>query len=254
MKYHYKIYTLISILFVLGVLINLNSASTAQAESIPAREATRAEICSRIDDIESKMQDSMSSRQQALEKRRSDQSKKMQSNFENKALQISELRSQWDKNRSSHYEKLGEKATTQEQKSALEDFKNTIESAVAKRRAAFDQATQDYRNSIDYTMNNKQNGIEEIVSTYKSQIIQAQQQLNTDCQQSKSELEIRQSFNSRLQQAKNSLTNDQVGVDQIALQINQAKQNRLNIIEAATQEFKSTLESAKASLKSVLQQ
>ncbi len=254
MKYHYKINTLLSALFVLGVLISLNYTSTAQAESIPTREDARSEICSRIDDIESKVQDSMSSRQQALEKRRSDQAKKMQSNFENKALQISELRTQWDKNRSSHYEKLGEKATTQEQKSALEEFKNTIESAVAKRRAAFDQATQDYRNSIDYTMNNKQNGIEEIVNTYKSQLTQAQQQLSTDCRQSKSELEIRQSFNSRLQQAKNNLTNDQAGVDQIALQINQAKQNRLNIIEAATQEFKSTLESAKASLKSVLQQ
>jgi len=254
MKYHYKIYLIPTLILILGALISLSYSGIAQAESIPAREDVGAGICARLDDIESKMQDSMLSRQRVLEKRRSDQAKKMQSNFENKTLQISELRSQWDKNRFSHYEKLGEKATTQEQKSALEEFKNTIESAVAKRRAAFDQATQDYRNSVEYTMNNKQNGIDEIINTYKSRVSQAQQQLDIDCKQSKSEIEIKQDFNNRLQQAKNNLTDNQTGMDQIVLQINQAKQNRLNIIEAATQEFKATLDTAKSSLKSILQQ
>lgn len=254
MKYHYKIYQSLTTMAIIALTIGLSMTSVVHAETVPSREPIKADICSRVDGLNNKMEDSLSNKQQDIEKRRKQQSKKIQTNYEDKTSQISSLRSQWDKNRSNHYEKLSEKASTQEQKSAIEEFKNTIEAAVAKRRALFDRATQDYRNSIDLAINNRQNGIDEIVSTYKTNINQAKDQLEKDCQESKSDTEIRNKFNNSLQEAKSKLTNNSNGIDQIALQVNQAKQNRLDTIEQAISEFKSTLESAKENLRIALAQ
>lgn len=254
MKYHYNRYKSLTFAVIIALAIGLSMSSIARAETLPAREPIKEDICSRTNELNSKVENSLSNKQQDIEKHRKQQSKKIQANYEDKTAQISSLRSQWDKNRRIHYEKLNEKASTQEQESAIEEFKNTIESAVAKRRALFDRATHDYRNSIDFAINNKQNGVDEIVSTYKSNINRAQEQLSKDCQESKSDAEIRSNFNQSMQEAKSMIANNTKGVDQIALQVNQAKQSRLDAIEQAISEFKSTLESAKEKLRIALLQ
>lgn len=254
MNYRYKIFLSLPIIFTLSILTVLAFHGTVNAEAELTRESTNPLICNRMDELSNKIEKNLSNKQQALDKRRNEQSKKIQNNHDNKTAEITKLRNQWDKNRSNHYDKLNEKATTQEQKDAIEQFKNAIESAVAKRRATFDQATQDYRDTIDYAINNKQNGIDQVVSIYKTNIGLAKDQLNQDCQQNKTDSEIRSKFNKSIEEAKNALNGNVNGVDQIALQVNQAKQARASILNQSVQEFRSTVESAKLKLQTALSQ
>lgn len=254
MKYLYKphISLIVSIFVALALCFTINSYT--HAESISNREQIRPDICNRVDGLSDKIDQNILRKQQNLEMLHKDKSKKMQSNFEEKTKQINSTRIQWDKNRDIHYKKLSEKAQNEDQKTAIEQFKTTIEDAVQKRRSAFDKATQEYRDSIELTINNKKNGIDAIVNNYKLELSKAKDQANLDCQNNKDESEIRSNFNSRLQTSKITLVSDKDGVDQILLQINAAKQIRLDAIQKATQEFQLTLHSAKETLKSSIEQ
>ena len=254
MKCLYKthIFLIVSVLVALAFSFAISNYS--HAESVPNRERTRPDICSRVDGLGDKINENILHKQQNLEMLHKDKTKKMQASFEEKTKQITFSRQQWDKNREIHYKKLSEKAQNQDQKAAIEQFKTSVEEAVQRRRNAFDKATQAYRNSIELTINNKQNGIDAIVDNYKLELSKAKDQANLDCQNNKDESEIRNNFNSSLQMSKTNLVSDKSGVDQILLQINAAKQIRLDAIQKATQEFQSTLQSAKETLKSYIEQ
>lgn len=232
----------------------LGFTSTASAESIPVAENVRPAICSKVEDMNNKITMRLGDKQKDFQKRRQDNLNNIKDKVQAKNSQLAILRLQWDKNRMSHYEKLIEKSTTQEQKAAIEEFKSIVESAVTKRRDLFDKATQDYQSTIDYAMNNRQNGLEEVSNSYKSDITRSKEQLEKDCQQDKSESDIRNSFNNSIQQAKRNLESNVAGVDQLALQINQARQNRTKALEQAMSEFRATIESAKEELRVALSQ
>lgn len=254
MKYLYKSHTLPTISIFVALILCFTISNHSSAESVPNREQVRSAICTRVDGLSDKINQNILHKQQNLEILHKDKSKKIQSSFEENTKQITSSRVQWDKNREIHYKKLNEKVQNQNQKNAIEQFKTTIEDAVLKRRSAFDMATQDYRSSIELTLNNKQNGVEAIVDNYKLELTKAKDQANLDCKNNKDESEIRSNFNSSLQASRTTLVSDRSGMDQILLQINTAKQIRADAIQKATQEFQSTLNSAKEILKSSIEQ
>ena len=253
MKYLYKPYMFFIVSLATAVIFCFVATNYTYAEDSPNREDIRSEICSKVDSLDNKIEESISHKKQSLENLRSDRSKKMQLNFEDKTKRIANSRSQWDKNREIHYKKLGEKASSSEQKTAIDEFRVAIETAVQNRREAFDKATQDYRNSVEYAMNNKQNGVDEIVNEFQTELSEARQQAQRDCKNNKEGSEIRSNFNNKLLSAREDFTSDRNGVDQILLQINTAKQNREEVLQRATQEFQLILQSAKEKLRSALE-
>lgn len=227
---------------------------TAHAQTPPDRNNLNTTICAKLNQLDPKIEKSLSQKQLNLENHRKEQSNKIQSSFDNKTSQINQSRELWDKNRLEHYDKLSDKANTQEQVDALNQFKSTIESAVIKRRAIYDQANNEYRNAIKNIIGNNQSTIDIVISNYQTQLTQARLQATQDCESNIEDAEVKNNFNSKLKTAKANLEDNKVGIEQISSQISLIRQNRTTLLENAAQEFKTTLQGAKEQLRLALNQ
>lgn len=130
-----------------------------------------SKIDQRIDHYTNKLTEKRTQNQNRVSERRQERSNRSE-----------EKREKWDTNRAEHFEKLEERAQTNEQKQATLEFRKTITQAISNRRAKIDSAIQNFRNGVKNLKTSRKDSIDDLILDYKNDIKKVLNEAETICQ------------------------------------------------------------------------
>lgn len=159
-------------------------------------------------------------------------------------------RDSWNQQRQNQYASLLTKAKTDEQKAAIEQYKNTIEAATLARRSSVDAAIVGYRGAVDMDIASDRGNIEGIGQDFASDVRQAISTAKNSCAQGAEPSQVRAGFAASLQAAHQKLDVARDGTDQVKVGLQTLDQTKRAAIEQAIGQFRQTAESAAQTLRS----
>ncbi|MDP2909727.1 MAG: hypothetical protein Q8N69_01495, partial [bacterium] len=158
------------ILYLFLILTLFPAASFAQQ----GRDAgNKTATCSKIMEKLSNAQRALNGSQEKIRNRQGDINGNIENRRENRILQMEKIRNKWSQNRADHFEKLRERAQTEEQKQAVEGFVIAVESALIIRQEAFDRAIRDYQVEFDALAESRQSEVKQRAEDYKTAVEKA---------------------------------------------------------------------------------
>jgi len=230
------------------------AASPETANTVISNPNVQQDFCSRLTTLDIYLDNLITQRISLVNTARNDRSNKLTSQFAALDVERSANRTKWDSDRDTQYEKMYEKATTNIQKQAIDQFKATIEDAVTKRRADVDSAASTYRNSIKTSMTLKQSGVDGAIDTYKSTVLTAETNAQASCSAGVGPGIVREVFLTELQTARTSLKTGENGTNNLDNKITTHSVSYQKTVEIASAEFNATLIQARDTLKLALKQ
>ncbi len=162
---------------------------------------------------------------------------------------LTEKREEQDARRNAWYEKLEAAADTPEKKTALVEFKKTIEAAVEVRRGAVDTAMSAFRSSVDAAVTTQKENHTGGVDTFEASVGVAMSQAKKDCADGKSAETVKSTFQSALKSARNSLQSERQEGEKLGVIIKDLAEKRQVEMRSALDAFKKTADQARADLK-----
>ncbi len=157
-------------------------------------------------------------------------------------------RSKADSERQQQYDTLMAKATTDAQKAAVEEFKTTVEQAVATRRSAQDAARQAYRDGVDAVLSGQKATIDAGLTDLQAAIESAIEKAKASCLAGTSVDEVKATLESDLKTARDTFKAARESNTGVSDQIKALEETRKAAVQAAVDEFKSTVAAAKTTL------
>lgn len=172
-----------------AVLIAVFLTATPAGAAFPAvRKAgtstpkTAINACQRIEKITQMLESKLGQRQGKLGEKRTARLGGKEEKRDKRDDTLEGKRSTWDQNREAQYAKLLSRADTDAKKDAVADFKASIESAVAERRASIDKAIGDFRTGIDALATKRKAAIDEAVADFKAEVDGILDEAKSDCE------------------------------------------------------------------------
>ncbi len=223
-----------------------NSGSSQSTAQVPENK------CLAIDKIASKVQAQLNERKIALDKKRANIATEATTKQENRNKELTAKRAEWDKLREENFEKLRSKATTNNQKDAVEEYIKTMKEAISARRTANDAAFATYRAELIALKTSLKQTVETNISLTSSSIDQAISDAKAACQSGESSPEtIKQNLKTALEAARSqaktsrqSTTNN----EQLKAIINK----RNDAVKANAQVFEQATKAAREKLKAAI--
>lgn len=206
-------------------------------------------LCSQIENINSRIQDHLKAfNDSTTPKHPGDDLNRLE---ESASQQLASRRGDWDKLRADHYNKLDQRAKTDEQHQAVKTYKETIEDAVVKRRNMVDQAIVTFRTALGGFVNDKQSQLDQLVQTYKDSVDAALQKAQNSCNDGSSPEDVRTNLANDLKSAREQL---QSSANKVHDEIETSRSSRQTAIQAAIDQFKQTAQAARQTLEQALGQ
>lgn len=225
-----------------------------QVNGVYASRDTNEDFCQQVQLADKNIQAKVQDRKQAFEIEKKAKKQQWQKEINTRDKALSQTRSAWDKNRQEQYNAMLHKASNEQQKNAIEQFRTTIEAAISKRRSTIDNAVSSYTQSVQSLLFASNSELDQQVQKYQQRISDATNQAKQDCAQKDSSEVVRTTLTQQLQQTKGPLDLQRNSAmtmrDQYSLTLNQPKAT----ITQAEQEFNRTLQQALTTLKAALEQ
>ncbi len=237
--------------------VNLQKRNKEMQERVDRAEAKRAariknRVCVRLDKMTERLENVIKKRKSFIDNRFNERISELQKRRNSKDEAVKERRAERDRYREKYYEELEKRAQTDEQKKAVEKFKETIENAVKKRRTTIDQAVEDMRKGIDDAIAQRKTVVDNAANSFNNDELSALNKTKNSCNENtnneewKSMINVvrenirmhRDDYKQQLKQAKK--------VGDVAREL--AKTKRETIMNAI-EEFKTTVKSAQEELR-----
>lgn len=166
---------------------------------------------------------------------------------------LNEQRSAADMRRTEWHERLESRANIDDEKDAVLKFKQTLESAVDKRQDAVDTAIKDFRDGVDDILIARKNTLKNASVTFKTATDAAVAQVNTDCDNGKSTIDIKKTFRANLKTARETLKTERQNAEKVGIKIKSLAETRRTSVQKAISDFKITATTATKELKQAFQ-
>lgn len=249
-----KTFILASAIFLLSSAVVLAHADTSAEDSENRRSgpATTLGICSRIDALLESRTSRFSSKKGDLTLQRADQTAAFARASAALAENIAKHRDTWDANRSEQYEALRRRAATNAEQSAVEQFVETVDAAIAERRNATDAAIEEFHNAMRAVMSARRGAIDDAVSAYEAAVSEALQHAKDHCDAGERAASIKSDLTEALAQAKAAFEEARKNADTVSDAKREAVEAKRAAIGEAWEAFHETIQAAADLLKTSL--
>jgi len=151
-----------------------------------------------------------------------------------------------------NFAKVLSKATTIEQKTAINEFIASVKIALSVRQTAMNAARDAYRSGADNIIAERKTKIETALSLRKSTIATAVAKAKADCAAGVASATVKTTLQSSIKSANDAFKNTIQNLGKVGDQLNGLIDARKISFEKAKNDFKNTLESLKVTLKTKL--
>ena len=162
-------------------------------------------------------------------------------------------RQQWDKNREAQYDSLYKKAKNEEQKLAVDSFKNEVEKAVLLRRSANQKSMNEFELSIDDYLFSEKNKLALATSNYQKNLILATSKAVRECSSASDQSNARPELISTITQSQSYVKNGSAENITIQAQIDEIASKKRESIKEANLAFDQKISKAKADFERTFQ-
>jgi hypothetical protein len=211
-----------------------------------------AKLCERVQKTVERVRTQMQSREQKGLEKLDDRRMQIQEHRTTLNSELEERRQERDQQREQFYQELMDAAQTDEQMTAVETFKDTVEEAVTVRRSAIDVATETMRTQIDALADERIAMVEELYLAYQEQEDAALEAAEGACGDDATENDLKgiaQDLNAQLKQARNAFRDGVQEQRMINKSVQEIAQVRRTAVQNAIQEFTRTMEQAREQLR-----
>ncbi|MDO9231638.1 MAG: hypothetical protein Q7U36_04155 [bacterium] len=268
---NYKKLSKISLIAFLALTFIFPSVSLAvgNAPSQEARDAKKAEIqeakdakkeeiqtnktektCAMISNQAEQIQNRLTERIAKLTQKRTETQASIDERVAQRTAKRTERRAKWEATKTANWEKLRTKAGTDEQKTAVEKFIATVQTAVKTKNDAIDATLTQLRAEIQTRNNERKSEIDAQIASYKNAVASITSQVQSDCSAGKDAKTIRESYRTQMQQARETFQNRERNREEFNAEIKTLKDAKKSEVTAILETFKKTVEDAKAELRS----
>lgn len=208
-------------------------------------------FCSRLTTFNTAKETKLAEWDNKLSAKRAEREGIIEKRHAERDIKLAEKRADLDSRRLAGYEKLLGKATTDEQKAAVEKFKLSIEAAVVVRRSAIDVAVTDFRTGIDKAIADRKAGMDAALATFKASIKTAEAKAAADCAAGVDPVTVRTNLKNSIAAARDKFKTDREAVVKVSDQVKALNTVRKAAFDKAFADFKATVELARNELKAV---
>lgn len=209
-------------------------------------------FCDKVSNIEINLNEKESKTLTRIDTRKAEQGLSMKNRWSTIDSNRSDRRAKSEAKKAEKITKLDGKATTDAQKAAIAIFKTNINTAMETRKNAVDTAVKIYRDTVSKALSDSKNEMESFIKTYKDTMTTALTKAKTDCANGIDTKLVASSFNQTKKDAQAVLKKskeDKTGMSEV---VKTAAETRKQAIDKAQADFKNSIESAKAILKTAM--
>jgi hypothetical protein len=165
---------------------------------------------------------------------------------------LNRARSDQDSRRLDWYAGLDERVTTDEEREAVEKFRETVDAAVETRREAVDAAVETFRDGVDALLAERRAAAESIADGFEKEIDEAVAVMKARCESGDDPETLRNAFQETLGSVKERVHADRESIADADEQIAALSEVRDAAITAASETFQDALDTAADALNEVL--
>lgn len=218
---------------------------TKQAQTNTQSNQTK---CQALDEISTKLQNQLSQRKATVESKRSEIATKVEARQKTRDSELASKRAEWDTQRQKNFDTLRDKAKTDEQKQAVEDYITAMTEAIKSRRDANDTVFATFRSELEAIKKTSSQSVQTNISNNSGTITQAITSARAACESGQSIETIKQNLQATLlvvrMQAKDNRT-AALNTDQLKT----IKQKRDAALKANIAAFEKATKEAREKLK-----
>ena len=248
-----------SVSLAIGNAPSQEARDARKAEIQEARDAKKEEIqanrtektCATITSQAEQIQNRLTERIAKLTQKRTETENNIQERVAQRATKRIERRTKWEEVKTTNWEKLQSKAQTDEQKSAVAKFIETMQTAVKTKNDAIDAILTQLRAEIQTQNNERKSEIDAQIATYKNAVASITSQVKTDCSAGKDAKEIREYYRTNMKQAREIFQNRERNREEFNAEIKALKDTKKIEVQKVLETFKKTVEDAKTELRTV---
>lgn len=221
---------------------------TKRGETKRPEKTSAAAVCERLDAFIGKLGQNLNQARTKLSDAKQERSEKLKDRSGKNDERLSEVREKADGNREEHYAKLKQRAETEAQKQAVEDFIAAVDDAVKARKAAVDDAIEAYRQGLADAAKTRQAAVEAAKKNFEAAVEAAKAKAKADCG-STDGAAVRTALLEALKQAKEQLAKDIRAAKQVETTLRELKAARREAVQKAFEDFRAAFKKALDRLK-----
>ncbi|OHA46569.1 MAG: hypothetical protein A3A80_01735 [Candidatus Terrybacteria bacterium RIFCSPLOWO2_01_FULL_44_24] len=210
-------------------------------------------MCARISALDDTVATRTSDRSDVLSAKTSEREDTLQTKREERDAKLAAHRDTQDAHLDEVFAKIEAKAQNESQQEAVNAFKIILLEAIDTRRAAVDQAIETFRSGVDDAVEARKTARDAAVDAYKIAISDAFNKAEADCVAGVNAATVRTTLRSSLEAARAKFKSDRQAIDKISDTIKPLVETKQAAFKKAHDDFKASLEAAKATLKTALE-
>jgi hypothetical protein len=257
---NYKI-KLVSILvsgLSLMVMNNVQAINPNAVEKIEDRKEKIAQkkteiLCGRIENVVTRLEKNIDSDRINLRERSEERIREMKENGESREAELEERRIMRDETREKFYSELEEKAGDDSaKKTAVKNFKTTVEKAIQTRREAIDNAKKTMNTGIDQSIQTRTENGETLRTEFKAEIEKLISEAKNVCDEDTTSVELKDLLSKLKEDVKIARDNYKAKLGKskkVQETIQQLREERKSTVKTAIENFKATIKVAQEELK-----
>lgn len=240
---------------ILGVfiLIALVSPTIISAKNEDAGSNKRVGYCERISSIQTGINKNTGNHGQKLAQKRQEINNRLNEKRTELEKKRDQRRDKWDVNREEHFTKLQERAQNDEQKQAVSNFVNKVQSAISVRRGLIEKAISDYHDALDDLKESREATIDSLTDNYEQGVRAIIEIAKNDCENGTDPQIVGKNLRTELKTIKNAFISSKKGLGNDREKIQEIIEIKKEAIQEAVNEFKTEVQSALAELKEALE-
>jgi len=210
-----------------------------------------ANVCSRLGEFSANREARWNEMDKKLENKRQEKNQEMEKRRLEAEQKMEQKRLDLDAKRLDGYEKLSTIATTDEQKQAVEQFKEAVEAAVVTRRAAVELANSTHHAQMEQLMSEHKNTVEAHNNSFREEVQNAEGALKEKCNAGDVDFaQMRSQLQAQIKEARDRYKQSKNEVAPVGDSIKEINDAHKDAIQKAVLDFKTALADAKLLLKS----
>ena len=210
-----------------------------------------ANVCSRLGEFSANREARWNEMDNKLENKRQEKTQEMEKKRSEAEQKMEQKRTDLDTKRLAGYEKLNSIATTDEQKQAVAEFKEAVETAVNLRRAVIEEANSARQNQMEQLMNEHKNTVEARNNSFREEVKNAEGALKEKCNAGDVDFaQMRAQLQAQIKEARDRYKQNKNETAPIGDSVKEINSAHKDAVQKAIEDFKNALAVAKSSLKS----
>lgn len=227
-------------------LLPLSVGAQGEDQERPERNPA-ARFCENLAEAEAKALSRLEER-----KGKTDRSADIEAKKAERLAELDAHRAERDAARQEHYDALRERATTDEQAAAVDEFEETVEALVADRKAAADEAIEAFESDVEALLAERDEAVDGYAEAIEADIMAIFADAEAACDDDTPGVEVREQLKADLMAMREGIKADR---EQYSFKddLKAARDARKASFESAREGFKTALEAAKDELRAAFE-